>query len=133
MIRLYEEGASDVEVCRHIRVSYDEFNARTKTDEIFAKLVNYGRLAAKSWWLEVGRVGAIGGNKINYSVWYAVMKNRYGWSDRVENVSAEGNKPIDQMSQDEIVAELAARKDSLAKLLKPQNVLASAMAVNESQ
>jgi hypothetical protein len=131
MICLYEEGASDVEVCKALRISYNEFDARRKSDTIFSQLVDYGRLAAKSWWIELGRKGAVGG-KINYPVWYANMKNRYGWSDRSEIVQSDGDKPMDQMSQDELIGAIAQRKEKLARLLGTSNVLLSQLALDES-
>lgn len=132
LIDLYQEGASDVEVCRALCVSYNEFDKRYQTDPNFSKLVDYGRLAAKAWWMELGRKGASGKHSINYSVWYAVMKNRFGWSDRVEAVASEGDKPVEQMSQDEIVAAINSKRDALVKLLKTSNVRISELAATSS-
>lgn len=101
-------------------------------DRDFAQLVDYGRLAAKAWWMELGRKGASGKHSINYSVWYAVMKNRFGWSDRSEVIASEGDKPVEQMSQDEIVAAINSKRDALVKLLKPTNVRISELAATSS-
>lgn len=131
LIRLYEEGASDVEVCRALRLSYNEFNKKYKSDQLFSELVDYGRLAAKSWWMTLGREAAKGGNKANYNFWYAVMKNRYGWADKVEQSISDGDKPLDQMSQDDITAELAKKASVLSKILKPSNILLSQLALDE--
>ena len=131
MIRLYEGGCSDVEVCKAIKLPYNEFNSKCRTDSLFAELVDYGRLAAQAWWYELGRKGATGEKNFNYSAWYAVMKNRYGWSDRVEAVASEGIKPLDQMGKDEITAELAARAAQLAKFLGPTNVVLAAQNLDE--
>lgn len=76
-------------------------------------------MASHAWWLRLGREGASGG-KINVPAWYAVMKNRYGWKDKVE--TSEGEKPLDQMSKEEVMAELISRKDGLAKVFKTSNV-----------
>lgn len=124
MINLYRAGASDVEVCKDLGISYNDFDSRKKTDQIFSQIVDYGRLAAKAWWMELGRKGATGERHFNYNAWYAVMKNRYGWSDRSEIVEGT-EKNIDQQSKDELISALAARKDSLARLLSTNNVLLS--------
>lgn len=78
-------------------------------------------MAAKAWWLELGRKAAMGANKAQFNFWFAIMKNRFGWSDKME--VGETEKPINQMSQDEIIAAIASKKEALAKLLKPSNVL----------
>lgn len=126
LIRLYREGGDDTEVCAALSLSYNEFDKRYRADELFRELVDYGRLAARAWWMELGRKGAKDG-KINFSVWYAVMKNRFGWSDKAEIKTGEGPKPINQMSQEEIIAELVQRRDVLSKALKPRNVAMAAL------
>ena len=118
-------------MCRALRISYNEFDGKCTTDQIFAQLVDYGRLAARSWWMELGRKSATGESKGNFNFWYAVMKNRYGWSDRAETIVREGEKPIEQMSQEEIVSEIARRKNQLSKLLSSNNVLLSTLALDE--
>jgi hypothetical protein len=132
LVRLYEEGADDTEVCKSLKLSYNEFDKRYKSDELFRELVDYGRLAARAWWLELGRRGAKDG-KINFSVWYAVMKNRFGWTDRSEVRTGEGPKPINQMSQDEIISELVQRRDVLSKVLSPRNVALASNAIDGSE
>src|SRR5690349_289012 len=54
MIRLYSEGCGDVEVCKEIKIPYKEFQRRERDDKNFRELVEFGRLARKAWWLEVG-------------------------------------------------------------------------------
>lgn len=122
MFQLYEEGASDTEICKALKVTYAEFDKRCKSDPIFQQVVDYGRTAAKAWWLELGRKGAAGKiHGFSFQPWYANMKNRFGWSDKVENVVGD-DKPIDQLSKDELAAKLSAYKDRLTKLLKTQNI-----------
>jgi hypothetical protein len=130
LVRLYTEGAADAEVCKAVRMSYEDFEKRCQNDGAFAQLVDYGRLAAKAWWLELGRKAAAGQNKAQFNFWYAVMKNRYGWSDKME--VGEGEKPITQMSQDEIIMAITRKKDALAKLLNANNVTTAIFNSNES-
>lgn len=126
---MYEDGAADVEVCKSLRITYSQFDTRYKDDVIFQQLVDYGRLAAKSWWHELGRKGARGEKNFNYNAWYAYMKNQYGWSDKAEVKGFE--KPIDQMSKDEITQEVARRKNQIATLLNPSNVALAIMNLHE--
>jgi hypothetical protein len=122
MISLYEEGASDTEVCKALKVPYSDFDKRYKSDAIFQKIVDYGRLACKAWWLELGRKGASGRTGFNFQPWYANMKNRFGWTDKTEVTSGD-DKPMDQLSKDELMAKINSHKQGLAKLLKTQNIL----------
>ena len=132
MIQLYEEGALDVEVCKALKVTYQEFDKRYKNDSIFQQLVDYGRLAAKAWWLELGRKGASGKHTIHFQAWYAFMKNQYGWSDKVESVNAD-DKPVDQLSHDELMSRISNHKQKLGKLLKSQNILISDVVDNDAR
>lgn len=123
MVGLYQEGASDREVCRALKITYASFDKRYNSDPIFHDLVDYGRLAAFAWWLELGRMASAGRIKgFNFPAWYANMKNRFGWSDKVENVSSD-DKPINQLSQDELVSRIAKYKDKLSTLIKTENFI----------
>lgn len=122
MIQLYTDGASDREICKSLKITYSDFDKRYKSDETFQKLVDFGRLAAHAWWLELGRKGASGAIKgFNFQPWYANMKNRFGWSDKVENVNSD-DKPVEQLSQDELISRITNYKSKVAKLLKSSNV-----------
>lgn len=59
------------------------------------------------------------------------MKNRYGYSDKTETTNYD-IKPTDQMSKEEILGEILAKRKTLAKLIGPSNVLMSAIAADES-
>jgi hypothetical protein len=61
------------------------------------------------------------------------MKNRFGWTDRSEVRTGEGPKPINQMSQDEIISELVQRRDVLSKVLSPRNVALASNAIDGSE
>lgn len=100
-----------------------EFDKRLNNDDNFAKLVEYGRLAAKAWWLRNGRIN-LKDKSFQFSMWYANMKNRYGWADKTENT--ETAKPFEQMSNDELQQQLtktlAKGKQKISKLLAIRNV-----------
>lgn len=120
MTTLYEEGASDVEVCQKLKIPFKEFERRFSDDKDFATLVEYGRLASKAWWLELGRKAVLKKNSYEFNFWWANMKNRYGWSDKVENVS--DMKPFDQLSKDELESQLLRQKDKIMQILHMKNI-----------
>lgn len=119
---LYNTGASDREVCKSLKVTYEQFTSRYKTDPAFAAVVDYGRLASYAWWLELGRLGASGAVKgFNFQPWYANMKNRFGWSDKVEATIGD-DKPVDQYSHEELMSQLSKYRGKVAALLKTENI-----------
>lgn len=107
MIELYEAGASDVEVCAHLRLTEKEFDKRYKEDDLFQRLVQIGRLHAKAFWYKAGRL-ALHDRSFRDNLYIKIMQNRYGWSDKSESTE---RKPEDQMSEDDLKAEI----DSLMK------------------
>lgn len=122
-MQLYEQGYSDVEVCADLKMPFREFEKRLNNDDIFAKLVEYGRLASKAWWHSRARVN-LNDKTFQHSTWYAVMKNRFGWAEKTENT--DNAKPMEQMSNEEVETELlkAMRKGKkkIADLLAVKNV-----------
>jgi hypothetical protein len=125
MSTLYEEGASDVEVCQRLKIPFKEFERRYTDDKDFATLVEYGRLAAKAWWLELGRKAVSKKSQYEFNFWWANMKNRYGWSDKVENIG--DSKPLNQLSKDELEHQLVRQKDKIMQILHMKNVPAEAL------
>jgi len=113
LVRLYSEGGSDTEVCKEMKMSHRQFVKRERDDILFAELVEYGRLASKAWWLEVGRKYVRQGAPAQaFNFWYANMKNRFGWSDKAEAVD---QLKAESMSTDEITAKIAGIKNKIAK------------------
>ena len=79
MIALYDEGGSDEEVIKLLRVLPKDFEKKLKNDSEFAALVEAGRAAAKAWWLRLGRKCAATKGTGEYNFWAANMDHRYGW------------------------------------------------------
>lgn len=114
LIRLYSEGSSDTEVCKEMKMSHKQFVKRERDDSVFAELVEYGRLASKAWWLEVGRKYVRQGAPAQaFNFWYANMKNRFGWSDKAE---AGDQLKAENLSTDEITAKIAGLKSKIGRL-----------------
>lgn len=129
MLRCYEEGYSDDEICRDLRIPKREFERRIREDADFAQLVEIGRLFSKAWWITQGRVN-LRDRAFNFSLWFATMKNRFGWADKVD-MTAGDDKPLDQKSEDELKADLLQKhKHRLAKLLNADDATLAGVLTN---
>jgi len=79
----YMAGASDVEVMASLRITkglFDKLYSEPETG-VFKELVDFGRLMSKAWWYRQGRTN-LDSRQFNGNLWYQIMKNRYGWSDK---------------------------------------------------
>lgn len=123
LVFLYENGYSDLEVCADLKLPWREFEKRLNNDDTFARLVEFGRLAAKAWWIAQGRKN-LNDKSFQHPTWYANMKNRYGWADKTENT--ETTKTADNLSNEELeqklVQALSKRKNKISALLGHKNV-----------
>lgn len=109
--RMYEDGYSDEEVCKDIQISRKEFLRRIKEDPMFAKLIEYGHVARKAWYLRIGRKAVTEGAKPqSFNFWQSIMKNDFGWGAE----SATESKPAQELTG----VALAERIAELSKKLK---------------
>ena len=104
MLAEYAQGASDAEVVSILQITRRKFDQLIEQSEYNRELVEFGRDLAKAFWYKVGREN-LKNQKFNTSLWYANMKNRFGWSDRV---STEDRTPVQEKSDDELREELRA-------------------------
>lgn len=111
MLDEYQQGASDVEVCAALKLSEKEFDTKMRDDDLFSRLVQIGRLQAKAFWYKQSRLG-LRDKSFNTVLFIKTMQNRYGWSDKSENVE---RKPDDQKSEEELKQELDSLMKRLAK------------------
>jgi hypothetical protein len=102
VIELYSAGASDVEVkalIYEIRGSFsNDLWDRWLIDEPeFSETIKVGKMLSEAWWAKSGRVN-LKDKDFSYTGWYMNMKNRFGWSDKVQNetnLNVTGIKPIE--------------------------------------
>lgn len=104
LLEEYSQGASDVEVCAELKLTEKEFDQRLIEDELFARLVQIGRMQAKAFWYKQGRLG-LRDRTFNGKLYVDIMKNRFGWSERTENTE---RRPDDMKSEEELKQELDA-------------------------
>ena len=97
MMQLYEEGGSDKEVMKLLRILPKDFEKKLKTDKDFANLIEYGRVASEAWWLKLGRKCASNKGSGEYSFWALNMDHRFGWK-KSSNLTVEEKEQEDPKS-----------------------------------
>lgn len=107
----YVQGASDTEVTATLKIPYREFLNYLDSDPEFQTIVEHGRDLAKAFWYKIGREN-VKNNKFNTTLWYANMKNRYNWSDKV--TTDDKTRPVKELSDDELEQELNKRLGDIA-------------------
>lgn len=112
----YENGASDVEVCKALRITTGRFEEMMKEDPRFKKLVQYGRTLSQAWWMEKART-ALYNKSFNSGMWAMVMKNRFGWS---EKAAGETDVPDNQRNMEEVRAQMAKILPKILKEFSPE-------------
>lgn len=90
IIEAYENGYSDVEICRILKITQKKFDSLYESHASFREMVDVGRAMAKAWWWAKGREN-IDNTKFNTTLWAFNMKNRYGWADKTEAVNTNNN------------------------------------------
>ena len=90
VIELMREGASLCEVAAKLEICEDEIHEWKEQISEFSEALKKGKLLSQVWWEKQGRLNLTNKN-FNYTLWYANMKNRFGWSDKkavqVDNIS----------------------------------------------
>lgn len=94
----YSEGGSDVEVAKILNITIGRFFQLYEETPTFADFVDKGRTLSQAWWYETGRK-ALFTKEFNPGLYNFVMKNRFGWADKVESTDATNKDPVnlDQM------------------------------------
>ena len=97
VLKLYEEGASDVEIKALIfgwrgSLSNDLWDRWMKEEPQFSETIKMGKMLSEAWWSKQGRVN-LKVAKFNYTGWYMNMKNRFKWTDRVDSTTKDEMLP----------------------------------------
>ena len=98
---LYEDGAFDPEVAKELGVTMDRFRKMYDEQPVFCDFVDMGRTLAMAYWYQKARHG-LNDKTFNVTLWTFVMKNQYGWADKVETAT----KDIENQNLDELRGQL---------------------------
>jgi transposase len=113
---LFTEGKSVVEVCVELGIWKDTFYRWAKEHPEFSDAYQRGLDLSQAWWERLGRGGASGEMDIQPTTWIFNMKNRFHWTDRVEqNIDLNGEVNITNLSPQE-------RDNEIKELLSLANV-----------
>lgn len=107
----YENGASDVEVAKVLKVTIARFHQMCEEIPDFAKFVENGRTLSQAWWVEKARAN-LWNKDFNTSLWNFNMKNRYGWADKIDTADKTDTENV---NLDQVKGHVAAQIRRLAK------------------
>jgi len=97
ILKLAEEGASDVELRLKLDISDDLWYRWIEEEPEFSRTIKKCKMLCQVWWERQGRKMTTGEAQGNATTWIFNMKNRFKWTDRVEqdNLSSDGSfKPV---------------------------------------
>lgn len=80
---LYEDGAFDPTIAKELGLTLRAFNDLIDSNDGFAQFVEMGRTLSMAHWYDLVRHNITNKN-FNTSAWALVMKNQYGWADKIE-------------------------------------------------
>lgn len=107
----YLKGAADVEVRAELRITrkfWDILMTDPDTAE-FREIVEFGRMLSQAWWLGQARTN-LQNKQFNAPLWYMVMKNQFGWSDKTTTTTKDSNDMTSDELEERITAALAKFK-----------------------
>ena len=81
LLDLMSEGASIIEVAAALQVHPDTIYEWAKTKQDFSVTFQNGKRLSQAWWEKKGRVN-LENTSFQTGLWYANMKNRFGWRDK---------------------------------------------------
>lgn len=79
-----QNGEAVEEVCADWDISKETFFQWVKHKPEFAEAYSRARMKSVAWWIRLGKDGAIGNKQVNPAIWIFNMRNRAGWTDKVE-------------------------------------------------
>lgn len=110
--KAYAEGYSDTEVKALLRMTNGIWDSlyNDPVESSFRQIVEFGRTLSKAWWIGKARKN-IENRQFNAALWYMVMKNQFGWSDKTTTTVKEGP----ELSADDLDAQLRNAFDKWKK------------------
>lgn len=102
---MYANGESLAEVCVELGICKESYYKACDISEEFSYADKKGKEFSEAWWTKLGRAGAAGKVQIQPATWVFNMKNRFKWTDRVEQTGSMEVK-LSNLSDEELDARL---------------------------
>lgn len=109
-LAMYDSGASDREVMRELGLTPYRWDTlmQSLTGE-FGEVVELGRMLSHAWWESLGRKGVLEPKLLDTTLYVAVMKNRYGWSEKQNDMTVTDGKNLSEDDLNRMVKELMTK------------------------
>lgn len=107
----YGSGAADVEVARLLGITISKFYQLYENNPAFSDFVESGRTLSQAWWYEQARKG-LWNKSFNTPLFNFVMKNRFGWADKIEAADTTDKDPV---NLDQIKSQVSGAMKKLAE------------------
>jgi hypothetical protein len=122
IIRMSKEGYLKVEIASALGVPQRMISVWKREIEEFAELMELAETHSAGWWAMRGRTN-LDNPRFNFYIWYAIMKNAYGWADKPteRNIEFEEWKGtfIDKINNlDQMLASGKCSTDMYEKMMK---------------
>jgi hypothetical protein len=88
ILKMSREGASIVEIAVELNISRNTLSKMTDNDAYFLSTIKECKRLCEAWWLKKGRT-ELENKDFSYTGWYMNMKNRFGWTDRVDQTTKD--------------------------------------------
>ena len=75
---LFYNGGSIVEACHLLGIVKQTFYNWYDKHKDFKEVVDFGKIAAESWWIQKGREN-VDNKRFNHALWLLIMVNRFKW------------------------------------------------------
>lgn len=106
MIKYYDQGMADEEVCRELNITMKQFESHCIDSPAFKDLVDRGRDYAKAFWLKFNRLAAQKQLDASSDLLKFLMINRYGYGQK-NDLSKTNVEPLDRAKiEEQLVKEL---------------------------
>jgi hypothetical protein len=132
LIENYRQGFSDAEVAAAMNITIREFYTQLSDNPSFAKLVEFGRTLSTAFWEGLARKN-VTNKTFNSSLYGFYMKNKFGWTDKVEttNTNENVNTNLDELRSQVMDKINVLVKQNHPELAEAQHVLQAAVIKDE--
>jgi hypothetical protein len=129
IIRMSKEGYLKCEIASALGVPASQLSKWRREYDDFADVIELSETHSMAWWAMRGRTN-LDNPRFNFYVWYAIMKNAYGWADKpternieIEDWKGDFVQKINQL--DQALSTGKCSPDMYEKMMKSLNAHAN--------